>query len=110
MRICIVENCERAHRANGYCQYHYLTLNRFGLTPDDYSKMLESQNGVCAICENECNTGRNLAIDHDRSCCSGRRSCGKCIRGLLCGNCNNGLGRFKDDINLLNKAIQYLQG
>lgn len=78
----------------------------FGITIEEYNAILEKQKGVCAICgEKETAKGnggivRNLAVDHDHE--TGE------IRGLLCSNCNNGLGRFKDSPNLLTNAIDYL--
>lgn len=71
------------------------------------SKKLE-QNNCCAICGNVFVTTPN--VDHDHSCCSLKgESCGKCVRGLLCGDCNNVLGRAKDNIEVLRKAIKYLE-
>jgi len=81
---------------------------QYGITLDEYDPMLEQQKGVCAICgEKETNldtrTGRifELAVDHCHET-------GK-VRGLLCTKCNTGLGAFKDSVELLNKAINYLQ-
>jgi len=56
---------------------------------------------VCVICEKSCPSGRRLAVDHEHSTGT--------IRGLLCINCNKGLGNFKDNIELLEAAIQYLK-
>lgn len=81
--------------------------NRYGLSLDEYNNFLEKQNGVCAICG--LLDKKSLAIDHDRSCCFEGGSCGKCVRGLLCTNCNNGLGRFKDNLEYLKSAIKYLE-
>jgi hypothetical protein len=81
--------------------------NRYNMSLEKYYEILEKQNNVCAICEGK--DEKALAIDHDRSCCSGMNSCGKCIRGLLCQNCNNGIGRFKDNVELFKKAILYLE-
>lgn len=79
---------------------------KFGMTQAQYDAMLEQQSGGCAICGNRTkmmHRGRaqRLPIDHCHRT-------GK-VRGILCSNCNNGLGRFKDDTVLLEKAAQYLQ-
>lgn len=82
--------------------------NRYGLSLDEYQSMLEKQGGVCAIC-GELPENKSLAIDHDRSCCDKDGSCGNCVRGLLCSSCNNGLGRFRDNIKFLKNATSYLE-
>lgn len=74
---------------------------KFGMTVEQYDKMLLDQSGSCAICEEACPSGRNLAVDHDHD--SG------VIRGLLCGRCNMGLGQFRDRPELLSAAAAYLQ-
>ena len=71
---------------------------RYGITEEQYDQMLEKQNHTCAIC-NEKPKG-NLAVDHCHTT-------GK-VRGLLCANCNKGLGMFKEDENRMKKAMQYL--
>lgn len=82
---------------------------KFGLTWDDYVSMIEAQGARCAICGHpDGRGGRDWAIDHDRSCCAGVRSCGRCVRGLLCMNCNRALGYFEDDIDRLRGAAEYL--
>lgn len=71
----------------------------YNITQERYEEMLAEQNGVCAIC-GEPETGvhpdglpYSLAVDHDQRCCPGQaRSCGKCIRRLLCRRCNSHLG------------------
>lgn len=69
----------------------------YGITALDYEELLEFQQGVCGICRKE---SQALEIDHDHS--TGQ------VRGLLCRNCNLGLGMFKDDIERLGLAIVYL--
>jgi hypothetical protein len=81
---------------------------KHNMTLEDYDILLKSQNGVCAICLQECKTKKGLAIDHDHSCCPVDRSCGKCVRGLLCSNCNGAIGMLQEDIVILNRAIAYL--
>ena len=64
----------------------------YRITPERYDAILASQNGCCAICGGH-DGYKRLAVDHDHNCCPGRNSCGKCVRGLLCENCNHGLGK-----------------
>ena len=88
------------------------TLQRHHLSREKYDAIYAQQGGQCAIC-NATEPGGNrmtslLFIDHDRSCCPGNRSCGACVRGLLCQKCNLGLGHFQDSTALLDRAITYL--
>lgn len=75
----------------------------FGMSMEDYNKFLDIQEYRCAICQIELTeTGKDhFDIDHCHKT-------GK-IRGLLCGSCNKGLGCFKDDINSLESALNYLK-
>lgn len=60
---------------------------RYRLSPEDYEAMVAGQGGVCAVCR--CAPpGERLAVDHDHACCPGARSCGRCVRGILCRWCN----------------------
>ena len=83
-------------------------LRKWSMTIGDYDAMLERQGGGCAICGGPNDSGRRLAIDHDHSCCPGKGSCGKCVRGLLCSACNVGIGSFHEDAGRLSAAIAYL--
>lgn len=91
--------------------YRKGNLARYGMTVASYDEMLARQGDGCAICHAEQSTGRStrLHIDHDQTCCPRYKSCGKCVRGLLCVNCNQGLGQFKDDPALLRAAADYLE-
>lgn len=78
----------------------------FGISLSKYNEMHATQNGVCAICENPEMTTRYgkprlLAVDH---CHSTNK-----VRGLLCGNCNPMIGYAKDNIPVLERAIEYLR-
>jgi hypothetical protein len=84
-------------------------LKKKGLDMDSYSILEKSQSGVCAICKNPELNRKRLSVDHDHSCCPGENTCGKCNRGLLCFNCNVILGNAKDNIDILQAAIKYLQ-
>lgn len=83
-------------------------LHKFNISKEMYDAMVELQEGLCAICGEANPDGRSLAIDHDHSCCDYDGSCGKCIRGLLCGGCNKGMGLLRDNPRLLIKAAEYL--
>jgi len=72
---------------------------RFGITLEDYNNMLEAQNHKCKICGGT-DSHQALSVDHCHTT-------GK-IRGLLCTDCNKGIGMFKDNITLLQSAIEYL--
>lgn len=74
----------------------------YGLSEDQLAKMEESANYCCEICGlafSEMSRKPNVDHCHD----SGE------VRGLLCNPCNFALGGFKDDIDLMRKAIQYLE-
>jgi len=78
----------------------------FGLSLIDYNKMLHAQKEVCAICNQPETHKRNgklkaLAVDHDHKTGA--------IRGLLCSDCNTGIGKLKDDPEVLRSAIRYLE-
>ena len=67
----------------------------------EYEAMLESQGGVCAVCEGIVLDGRTLHVDHDHV--TGR------VRGILCARHNHGIGLFNDNAALLRKAADYLE-
>ena len=81
---------------------HYtLKKNGVDVSADDFHKLIDEQNGLCAICGHKpLPKEKRLSIDHDHKTNK--------VRGLLCSNCNAGLGMFKDDIDFLNSAIRYL--
>lgn len=74
---------------------------RTGIDIDKYNILLKKQNNKCKICNlTEKENKKRFSIDHCHT--SGF------IRGLLCNKCNQGLGYFKDNIELLTNAIIYL--
>lgn len=86
----MIENPEKIWAANLWKNYK--------ITSAQYFELLAKQNGKCAICGNI--SKQKLHVDH----CHFTNK----VRGLLCGSCNRGIGLFKDDRYLLNKAIEYL--
>jgi hypothetical protein len=82
--------------------YRY-NREKYGISLEQYSKMINDQGNRCAICANPLENpgiGKGPCIDHSH--CTGL------IRGILCRGCNSGLGNFKDNINNLKKAVIYL--
>lgn len=79
----------------------YTIKRKYGLTLDEYNNLLKNGCEVCGVLN-------NLAIDHDHACCPGKITCGNCIRGVLCRPHNTAIGLFDDNIDLLQKAIDYL--
>ena len=76
---------------------------------ETYQEILNAQGGRCAICKTADPGGTgSWHVDHDHDCCAGDRSCGECVRGLLCTRCNSGLGMFKDSEEILQAAMEYL--
>jgi hypothetical protein len=72
------------------------------MTYERYLQMLESQNNCCAICGyHQDNFKKQLCVDHNHK--TGE------VRGLLCLACNGGIGKLKDSVELLEKAINYLK-
>jgi hypothetical protein len=72
----------------------------YGISSRDYDNLSNSQNGACAICGGD-NGGKFFHVDHDHVTGA--------VRGLLCNNCNAGIGFLKDDVGLLGRAVEYLK-
>lgn len=82
-------------RGYGYSRFYGLTRAQVGL-------LYSNQNGKCAIC------GKPLLIDGKKGMCVDHDHGTGNVRGLLCGTCNLALGYFKDSIEILNAAANYL--
>lgn len=80
-------------------------LRRYGISQPEFDAMLLRQNGGCAICK----TPSRLVVDHDHDCCVSDKTCGKCVRGLVCLSCNLLLGALTIDRTWLVKATRYLK-
>lgn len=83
---------------------------RFGLTLDAFADLLREQNYRCAACGTTEPGGyyNQWTVDHDHACCAGRKTCGSCIRGILCVVCNVTLGNSRDDAERLMGLAKYL--
>lgn len=83
-----------------------MAKSKYGLNANEFKELATRQNNVCAICgeaETKVRQGRvsQLSIDHCHTT--------QVVRGLLCGNCNAGLGMFEDNPVRLQAAIEYLK-
>lgn len=85
---------------------HAYLLRNYGISLERYVEMFDAQEGRCSICQRT--QAKALAVDHDHACCPGKRSCGRCVRGLLCSRCNVALGNFQDDPSIMERAIAYV--
>jgi len=116
---CSTDGCDAPSFARELCKSHYTKaknerwrmtdpdrlatykLARYGLTREDYDRILEAQGARCAICGVlGAETGRALAVDHNYR--TGR------VRGLLCVPCNCGIGQLRDDPERARRATEYL--
>lgn len=105
----IAEKSRKYHQANAEQIAERHRTWRFGVPAGWYAEQLEKQDFKCAICpRTEAGGNRRFHVDHDHTCCPGSKSCGLCVRGLLCHGCNTGLGQFQDSSALLRAAISYL--
>jgi hypothetical protein len=88
-----------------YCktrQRKYWLRDKYGITEEEYNAMFTAQNGKCAICLSDTETGKwkRFCVDHCHT--TGR------VRGLLCNECNRGIGLLKDNPTILTNAVKYL--
>lgn len=93
------------HARNPRKMKEYELRNRYGMTLDEYDAMLEAQGDTCPICQRQFNPDpkkRDKVIDHDHET-------GK-ARGIVCAKCNAILGRTSRDVEILRRAIAYLEG
>ena len=75
---------------------------RYGLTREQVDAIRDLQGGLCPVCDDELRGGKFEHIDHCHET--------KLVRGILCSECNTGIGKLGDDPALLRKAADYLEG
>ena len=106
---------DRARRAKNPVPREEIRRQRlwtwYRITPAQFEAMLEAQGGRCGIpaCGAAEPGGRGAwHVDHDHACCPGSKSCGKCVRGLLCARCNVMLGMARDNAAILLAGAEYV--
>jgi hypothetical protein len=81
-------------------------ITAYGITVEQFTRLLENQGYACAMCfepfdAEQLDGEQPIHIDHDHGCCSTKnRSCGQCVRGLLCHGCNVSLGHIERKLEL----------
>ena len=86
------------YKHNGYKTH---LMQKFGITIEDYDSMYIEQGGCCGICgTHQSELNKKLCVDHCHET--------DVVRGLLCCRCNTSIGKFEDNVNLLQNAINYL--
>jgi hypothetical protein len=103
-------NKERDARRRDSGLLHAKNVKRYGITAERYDEMLTAQGGHCATCpKTPEQNGKRLCVDHDHACCDRATGiCGKCVRGLLCADCNQALGVVGDNAETLLALAAYL--
>jgi Recombination endonuclease VII len=95
-------NKDKIKAKNARRDYRWLAIQqKYGITREQWEALLVSQGGRCAVCQTDNPVPRTWSVDHDHIT-------GK-VRGLLCRRCNTGLGCFRDDIDRMVSAIDYLR-
>lgn len=105
---CHVPGCDNLRRAKNLCSPHYTAARRHHVEPKQYIDLILAAKGTCSVC------GKHPApnawvVDRDHSCCGGGVSCGKCVRGVICSTCNQGIGMLGDSLDGVLRAAAYLR-
>ncbi|MEX5258012.1 endonuclease domain-containing protein [Kocuria arenosa] len=99
-KVCLKDRSRRARMRS--------RLKRYNLTAERWAQMVEDCHGQCPACHRTMSE-KDMAIDHDHSCCPGRNiSCGQCVRGIICHRCNLRIGYFLDDPEMMREVAAYL--
>jgi len=102
---CTIPGCVRAYRSSGMCNSHNVKSKTYSISCMQMAMLYGD--GSCDSCGGV--PEKDLHIDHDHNCCAGAKSCGACVRGVLCSRCNIGLGCFSDSPDKLSAAMRYLE-
>lgn len=111
---CVIETCDRncqdKNSRNGLCKVHYKVSWRYNISADKINELYSNPE-----CSNIGCPRPGTSIDHDHNCCDipssdpGPVSCGECVRGLLCRQCNTALGMLQDDPDRILGLVEYLR-
>ncbi len=80
------------------------SYRRHKINDEQYEYLISKYNGLCHLCLNN----KATMVDHDHSCCPTSRSCGKCVRGVLCSSCNTAIGMLKENLEVVDRIKEYV--
>ena len=106
-------NVRRASGNGKFSEFSARLKARFGITGHDLKKLMDEQNGQCAICSKGvfCSYGEPSVVrgkpSKDTACIDHCHNTGR-VRGVLCLTCNTGIGQLKDDVTIVKAALEYL--
>ena len=107
MKTCSIDFCQgKVVDDDRLCKSHARQSYLYNLNECELNALVRETQSGCKICRK---IGVKLFVDHDHSCCAGNKSCGKCVRGFVCLQCNTALSRFDDNAFIIKKAIKYLK-
>ncbi|MFJ3083049.1 endonuclease domain-containing protein [Streptomyces halstedii] len=81
-------------------------MYKYRVSAPQYEAMLSRHGGLCWICQDR----KATCVDHDHACCPTEKTCGRCVRGMLCPRCNTALNELEAAEGWLKKASAYLRG
>ena len=99
--ICKICFCQKEKERKSSYKLDYRLWYKYGISRPQWELILLAQDGKCKICSREFDDKIKIEVDHNHKT--------QVIRGLLCSNCNQGLGKFGDDPEQLIKAANYLK-
>jgi len=102
---CVLERNRKSSQKNKNRIWENKIKYRYGITVEEYKKLLDSQKGSCSICKTNNPSHKRKASNY--FCVDHCHATGK-VRGLLCSTCNTALGLLGDSKNNLIEAINYL--
>jgi len=78
-----------------------MRMNNYGITSEEYRQKIADQGNACEICKLPFVPDKNPCVDHDHTTLA--------VRGILCTHCNSGLGHFKESLENLESAQEYIK-
>lgn len=97
---CAVQQSIEAYKRNPDTKRRYNLKREYGITLEQFEEMKLKQENKCAICKNEFKNSVDTCVDHNHDT--------RQVRALLCNHCNRAIGLFKESVETMKNAIEYL--